>query len=64
MVHASLEDHLDSHCPSCGKEHSKEWTVHLPDAHSQHHFYKKLKCECGYMVFLKLDFMTSGHIDV
>ncbi|MBU0666683.1 MAG: hypothetical protein ABIC91_07340 [Nanoarchaeota archaeon] len=58
-MHSLLEKHIEEVCPSCGRKNEKEWDSQW-DEHDGFAHYLTQKCTCGYELFFRTDFFSSG----
>lgn len=52
----TLEEHLEEICPICKKRHNKDWESKF----DRHNHYLTLVCECGYEIFIRTRWLSSG----
>ena len=49
-------------CHHCGSNIAKEkWDSEWDNKHPDAHHYKSAICECGHKIWVKVDFLGSGH---
>ena len=57
----TIEDHLEEYCPKCKTKHNQEWDITF----DTHKAIMLLECPiCEYLVYRKLDVMTSSKHDL
>jgi hypothetical protein len=57
MIHASLEEHLQTHCPNCGKEHDAKFLSHFTE---DKHYIVGDCANCGYRIEIARNDLGSG----